>query len=117
MRIQRRAVGNVTIVAFTGEFDAMDLPAVNAEMEGMIQEGCLRLVFNLRDLTFINSTWISYLLKTSKDLKDAGGELVLSDPSRFFQRVGQALGLERIFSVFPDDQGALEHFGEDGSAA
>jgi anti-sigma B factor antagonist len=116
VRIQRNTIGNVTVVAFSGEFDAMDLPAVDAEMEGIIQEGCTRLVFNLRDLTFINSTWISYLVKTNRDLKAREGELVLSEQSRFFQRVGKALGIDRVFTIVPDDQAALEHFGEDGGA-
>jgi anti-sigma B factor antagonist len=116
VRIQRNTIGSVTVVAFAGEFDAMDLPAVDAEMEGIIQEGCTKLVFNLRDMTFINSTWISYLIKTERDLKARGGELVLSEPSRFFQRVGQVLGIERVFTIVPDDRAALEHFGEDGAA-
>ena len=116
MRIQRNTIGSVTVVAFAGEFDAMDLPAVDQEMEGIVQEGCTRLVFNLRDLTFINSIWISYLLKTSRDLKAEDGELVLSEPSRFFQRVGKALGIDRVFTIVPDDQAALKHFGEAGAA-
>jgi len=116
VRIQRNTIGSVTVVAFTGEFDAMDLPAVDEEMEGIVQEGCKQLVFNLRDLTFINSTWISYLVKTSRDLKAQSGELVLSEPSRFFQRVGKALGIDRVFNIVPDDQAALDHFGEDGPA-
>ena len=114
MDIQRKTVGSVTILSFTGEFDAMDLREVTDEMAGVLGEGGERMVFNFRDLTFIDSTWISYLVKTAKDLKAQGGELVLSEPSRFFSRVGQAIGIDRIFKLFPGDREALEHFGEDG---
>jgi len=117
VKIERKTVGAINILAFTGEFDAMDLADANEKMGGVTDEGCTRLVFNLSDLTFINSMWISYLLKTNKDLKAQGGELVLSEPSRFFQRVGQAIGLEKVFEIFPDDSAALKHFGEDGSVA
>lgn len=116
MKIDRRTVGEVTVLAFTGDFDAMDLADAAATMGGALDEGCTRAVFNLRDLTFINSMWIGYLLKTARDLKDRGGELVISEPSRFYQRVGQAIGVEKVVTSFPTDQAALEHFGADGSA-
>ena len=111
MKIERKSVGDITILAFAGEFDAMDLADANQAMGGVTDDGSTRLVFNLSGLTFINSMWISYLLKTNKDLKAQGGELVLSEPSRFFQTTIKHLGLDGEFRVFPDDQAALEHFG------
>ena len=116
MKIERKTVGSINILAFTGEFDAMDLADANEKMGGVTDEGATRLIFNLSDLTFINSMWISYLLKTAKDLRAQGGDLVLSEPSRFFQRVGQAIGLEKVLETFPDDQAALEDFGAGGAA-
>ncbi|MHC4163973.1 MAG: STAS domain-containing protein [Planctomycetota bacterium] len=117
MRIERKTVGNVTILAFAGEFDATDLAEADERVGVVVAEGRTRLVANLRELTFIDSMWIGYLLKTARRLKARDGELVLSEPSRFFQRVGQAIGIDRVFEIFPDDRAALEHFGEDGPAA
>lgn len=116
MKIDRRTVGDVIIFAFAGDFDAMDLADAAATMGGALEEGCTRAVFNLRELTFINSMWIGYLLKTARDLRARGGELVVSEPSRFYQRVGKAIGVEKVVSSFPTDQAALQHLGEDGSA-
>jgi anti-anti-sigma factor len=115
VRIDRKIVGDITVLAFTGEFDAMDLGDAHQALGGAIEEDCTRAVFNLSGLTFINSMWIGYLLKTGRDLKARGGELVLSEPSRFFERVGTAIGVGRVITTFPTDQAALEHFGEDGS--
>ena len=110
MKIERKTFGSVTVLAFAGEFDAIDLPAVLETMKGVVQDGCDRLVFNFRDLTFINSTWIGYVIQTAKGLRARGGELVVSQPSPFFGRVGKVLGVDRILKVFPDDGAALQHF-------
>jgi anti-anti-sigma factor len=114
VRIERNTVGTVTILAFTGDFDAMDLADAQATVGGALEAGCTRAVFNLSELTFINSMWIGYLLKTARDFKERGGELVVSEPSRFFERVAQAIGVEKVVTTFPTDQAALEHFGMDG---
>ena len=116
MNIDRKTYGTVTVIAFAGEFDALDMPSVREAMEGTVDDGCQSLVFNFRELTFIDSTWIGYVLHTARELKARGGELVLSEPSPFFTRVGSVLGVDKILPMFPDDQAALDHFGEGGPA-
>jgi anti-sigma B factor antagonist len=112
----RRAVGNVTILSFAGELDSDNLPAAREETDGVIQSGCDRLVFNLGELAFLNSSALAYLITVHKRVKSMGGQLVFSAPSRFFQTTIKHLGLEGEFTVFPDDQAALEHFGQGGAA-
>jgi len=110
MKIERKTAGNVTILAFTGEFDAFNLPQVGEKIDTLIQKGCMHLVFNLRLLKFINSSALGYLIKTAKRLKELDGELVLSEPSKFFQTTIKTLGIDQIFRIYPDDQEALKYF-------
>jgi len=110
MKIERKTAGNVTILAFTGEFDAFNLPQVGEKIDTLIQKGCTHLVFNLRLLKFINSSALGYLIKTAKRLKELDGELVLSEPSKFFQTTIKTLGIDQIFRIYPDDQEAVKYF-------
>ncbi|MHC4493720.1 MAG: STAS domain-containing protein [Planctomycetota bacterium] len=110
MKIERKTAGNVTILAFTGEFDAFNLPQVGEKIDALIQKGSTHLVFNLRLLKFINSSALGYLIKTAKRLKELDGELVLSEPSKFFQTTIKTLGIDRIFRIYPDDQEAVKYF-------
>ena len=103
MKIERKTAGNVTILAFTGEFDAFNLPTVGEKIDQLIQKGCTHLVFNLRLLKFINSSALGYLIKTAKRLKELDGELVLSEPSSSFQ-------FDQIFRIYPNDQEAVKYF-------
>ena len=114
MKIERKTAGNVTILAFTGEFDAPNLPQVEEKTDTPIQEGCTHLVFNFRLLTFVDSSALGHLIKTAKRLKDLGGELVLSEPSKFLQTTIKTLGIDQILRVFPSDEEAVTYFHETG---
>jgi anti-sigma B factor antagonist len=116
VRIDREQVGEVTILAFVGEFDAADKPAMLEEIDALI-EGSKQLVFNLNEVTFISSSAIGYLLKTMKALRNRGGELALSEPAKCFRNIIDVYGIEHVFKVFASDRAALEHFGETGDAA
>ncbi len=107
MRIERRQVGDVDVLSFSGEFDASTAPL--AEIDVLVDAGHIRLVCSFRALTFITSPVIGHLVKTGKRLKGRGGELVFSEPSRFMRATIQTLGLDQIFEVFPTDDLAVAH--------
>lgn len=115
MKIDRRQAGDVVILAFTGEFDAFNLPTISEKINVLIEKGTTQLVFNLHLLKFINSSALGYLIKVSKQLRELEGELALSQPSKFFQSTVSTLGLDQIFKIFPSDEEAVHYFagGED----
>src|SRR5210317_239319 len=114
MKIERKTAGKVQILAFKGEFDAFNLPTISEKLDALIQTGCTRLVFNLRRLKFINSSALGYLIKTSKRLVELEGELVLSEPSKFFKSTITTLGIDQIFKIFPTDEEAVKYFHDLG---
>jgi anti-sigma B factor antagonist len=114
MKIERKTAGNVTILGFIGEFDAFNLNTISEKLDTLIEKGRTQLVFNLRLLKFINSSALGYLIKTSKRLKELDGELVLSDPSKFFQSTISTLGIDQIFKIFSTDQEAVKYFHDAG---
>jgi anti-anti-sigma factor len=110
MKIERKQVGDIYIISFTGEFDAFNLPTVSEKIDAFIDKGRTRLAFNLRGLRFINSSALGYFVKTAKKLKEIDGELVLTDPSKFVQTTVKTLGIDQIFRIFPDDSEAVKYF-------
>jgi len=114
MKIERKTAGDVTILAFTGEFDAFNLPTISDKLDNLINTGAKKLVFNLRLLKFINSSALGYLIKTRKRLAELDGELVIAQPSKFFQSTITTLGIDQIFKIFPVDEEAVKYFNEAG---
>ncbi|MHC4340355.1 MAG: STAS domain-containing protein [Planctomycetota bacterium] len=120
MLIDTRTEGNATLLSLSGELDAHNLDEFRSKIEAVIQSGCSRLCFNLANLRFINSSAIGCFVEVYRDLKREGGELVLSQPSKFLQTTIKTLGLDRLFTIYADDEDAIKHLtgeGDPGAAA
>ena len=74
MKIGRKTAGDVNILSFAGEFDAFNLPTISEKIDSLIQKGGTLLVFNLKELKFINSSALGYLIKTHKRLRELESE-------------------------------------------
>ncbi len=116
MQIDRKVAGDANILSFSGDFDAFNLPKISEKLDALIQTGIVKLVFNLKNLKFINSSALGYLIKTQKRLKELDGELMLSEPSKFFQSTVATLGLDQVFKIFATDEEAVMHGTGSGEA-
>ena len=109
MKVERTTVGDVTVLAFSGDFDAFNLGPVADKLDALIAGGSHKLVFNLDGLRFVNSSALGYMIKTNKRLKQAHGELVLAAPSDNFRSTIATLGIDKICRVFATDDEAVAH--------
>ena len=110
MKLEKRRYDDVVILKFTGEFDAFNLPTFSQKIDQMIEQGDRQLILDLHLLKFINSAALGYLIKTSKRVKEVGGEMVLARPSRFIQKTLVTLGLDGVFTAFQTVEDAIVHF-------
>ena len=109
MRIERRDGADGIIIVFLGEVGDYDLLDGLEAVQQMIREGATRLVFNLNGLQAMNSSALGYMIKTQRELRAIGGELVISDPSDFIRPIVATLGIDRIIQVCANDDEALAH--------
>lgn len=110
MKLDISKMGKVTIVDFDGEFDAFNLAPTAKEVDALIDGGETRLVFNLKKLSFINSSALGYLIKVRKKAQAAGGDVVLAQPSNFFRKTLVTLGLDKIFCVYETTEDGIRHY-------
>jgi anti-sigma B factor antagonist len=110
MKLEKHRYEDVVILKFTGEFDTFNLPAFSERIDRMIDSGDEKFVFDLRLLKFINSAALGYLIKTSKRLQGAGGEMVLARPSKFIKKTLTTLGLDDVFKIFETVEDGVQHF-------
>lgn len=115
MKIERETAGNVTILAVAGAIDADGVRALDESGDALVETGCRRVILSLRDVEFFDSRVVTCLTGVSKRLEDVRGRVVVSATSET-RRMLEGLGLARQLKVFPHDQAALAHFGEDGGA-
>jgi anti-sigma B factor antagonist len=110
MKVERKRWENVTILSFVGEFDAFNLPTYSQRIDALVDQGEANMVFNLRLLTFINSSALGYLLKVKKRCQELGGDLILVSPSKFIKKTLLTLGLQEVFGIYDSDEDGVLSF-------
>ncbi len=96
------------ILHLRGEFDTYYVPALQQEIDQLGKSGIHKAVLNLRLVRFINSTALGAVIKSSKQLSQKGGKLVISRPSTFCRDIFEKVGLDRVVPVFDSDEAATE---------
>ncbi|MFT7677933.1 MAG: anti-sigma B factor antagonist [Planctomycetota bacterium] len=105
------------ILHLRGEFDTYYCPLLQEEIDGLSKAGINQVVLNLRLVKFINSTALGAIIKSSKMLSGSGGKLVISRPSPFCRDILEKVGLDRVVSVFDNDEDAVGSLSGDAGLA
>ena len=97
------------VVALVGEHDAYSAERLESELTSLIDEG-QRIVVDLRDTAFIDSTTLSVLLRARLHAEQSSLGFALLLPDRHYTQVHQILeltGLGPTFAIFGKLDAAL----------
>ena len=84
------------VVAVTGELDMSTAPELSRSLAGVLDQHPQRLTLELGGLQFIDSTGLTLLVRTSKQLKAHEGALELAHPTPPVRRVLEIVGLDGL---------------------
>ena len=85
-------------VTITGRLDAVVCPAVRAEFDSRIAEGCQHLVADLSDASFVDSVGLAALVKAMRDAQSAGATFEILRP--FSEDAMRVFRLSKFDEVF-----------------
>ena len=102
----------VSIVELAGEVDLYTAPEVKRELLKVIEDGAQRVVVDLTETTFIDSTTLGVLLGGLKRLRAVDGEIVLVCSDRNIRKIFEITLLDRVFPIVETAEEALER-GDD----
>jgi anti-anti-sigma factor len=71
-----------------------------------------KIVIDLRQCSFMDSTFLGTLVVTLKRIKKQGGEMVLVKPTSFAYDMLEITGTLKIFKVFETAEEAVDHLSE-----
>ena len=111
MHITVEPKDSYAILHLRGEFDTYYVPALKAEIDGLLKAEEPYVVLNMRLVRFLNSTALGAIIKASKQLTAAGGKLVISRPSKFSRDILEKVGLDRVVPVYDTDEEAAANLG------
>ena len=107
MQIDERLVGDVAILTISGDLDAHTIPDATERLDAHLKILRCRLVFNLSKLDIVTSTAIGFLVDAARRTRKLGGDTVVSEPTRLFQKTMDMLHAGEVFKTFPSDNEAV----------
>jgi anti-anti-sigma factor len=107
VKLLKESLGNVTLLTLKGEFDSFVTNAFGNEIAKIQAEGVHRIVLNMAQVKFVNSTALGAVIKARKNCRSAQGDVIISNPSQPVRDAMDSLGLDRLFSIVEDDAAAL----------
>jgi anti-sigma B factor antagonist len=98
---------NEHVVALSGEIDAHSAPRIGSRLFGLADEGKSRVVVDLSDVTFMDSTGIGVLLNALGHFSLRHATMVLVCPTERMLRPFQVTGLVSHLTIFESREKAL----------
>src|SRR3954471_2402953 len=96
VRVERR--GDAAVVVPTGELDLATAPALEASLSRAFTDPAERVVLDLRELEFIDSSGLRTLLTARRQADDAGKSFSLVAGHRGLERTLEIAGVHKVFS-------------------
>ncbi|HEX42241.1 MAG TPA: anti-sigma factor antagonist [Phycisphaerales bacterium] len=110
-RIRVEYTKNATIITFTDEkiLEERDVRALQeAVMHVVEQSGPINLILDFYNVRFLSSAVLGLLLRVSKRVYEAGGQLRLCNINPKIYEIFKITRLTRVFDIYRDALSALE---------
>jgi anti-sigma B factor antagonist len=108
VQISRRQLDKTTIFDVSGDIDLANSPAVRKALLKEIRDNRTpRVVMNLSNVRYIDSSGVASLVEGLKAARDAGSRFILFGLSTSAREVLQLSRLLRIFEVYDNEEQAL----------
>lgn len=107
MRITHRTRGDAAILELADEFTFSTRKAFTAAMERAKQSGHRRVILNLKDVTFLDSTALGLLALSGQQLEADRRQLSLVGPQGTVKQLLDLAMITKVLPVFPSEEAAI----------
>jgi anti-sigma B factor antagonist len=107
MQLTSRSVDSVAVLALEGWFDARTAPAVREWFATATSSEPARVVVNLAEVTFIDSSALAALVNGMKRCHQQGGSLRLSNLQAPVRSIFEMTRLDKALEIYPDEASAV----------
>jgi anti-sigma B factor antagonist len=111
MKIELRTIGDIRILDCSGKITLGEgTMTVRNMVRDILKEDGKKIVLNLGDVNYIDSSGIGELVSTYTTVTSNGGQLKLLNLTKKIQELLQITKLLTVFQVFEDERAALASF-------
>ncbi|NWG14185.1 MAG: STAS domain-containing protein [Acidobacteria bacterium] len=111
MKIETRTVGDVYILDCSGKITLGEgTMAIRNTVRDILKSGGRKIILNLADVNYIDSSGIGELVSSFTTVTNQGGKLKLLNLTKKIQELLQITKLLTVFSVYDDERAAVASF-------
>jgi anti-sigma B factor antagonist len=99
------------VLAVRGEIDLFTAPELKQVLAESIEAGRIRIIVDLTDTTFLDSTALGVLIGAVKRLRSREGALAIVNTDENIAKTFEITGLDQIFTILPTREEAVEAVG------
>lgn len=111
VKLSNRQVGDVTVIDATGRITLGEGSSTFRDtLRDLVSKGHKKLLLNLADVSYIDSSGIGELVSGYTTVANQGGSLKLVGLTKRIKDLLQITKLYTIFEVFDDEAGAVRSF-------
>lgn len=111
-RVSSRQVGPATVVDISGPLMYGEARALHDMLSELLKAGHTKILLNLGNVSHLDSSGISLLVRSYTTVKNAGGQMKMLNLGKQIQRLLEITNLAKIFEDYPDEESALQSFHE-----
>lgn len=106
-------IDEVTVADLSGRVDAATSPEAKAQLHELIAEGHVKIVLNLRELTFLDSSGLGMLVSCLRRCVASGGDVCVAEAPEFVRSIFELTRLTRVFRICDSSQEAAQSMSSD----
>jgi anti-sigma B factor antagonist len=99
IQLDQRSEGGWDVVDVAGDVDLASAPALRARLDDLLADGSRRLLVNLQQVAFMDSSGLSAIVSGMKGMRERGGEIAIACANTSILKVFAVTGLDRVLSI------------------
>ena len=100
--------GERHVLAVRGEIDLFTAPELKQVLAESIEAGRVRIIVDLTETTFLDSTALGVLIGAVKRLRSRDGGLAIVNIDENISKTFEITGLDQIFTIVPTREEAVD---------
>jgi anti-anti-sigma factor len=108
--VHERCVGDVTLIDIAGRITEDGAQALRALVQPLVRQGRVKIVFNLHDTPYIDTTALGEIIRAHASAARAGGALRLLHVTPKVHELLTITRLDSVLSQFADEDAVLSSF-------
>ena len=108
MELKHETIEHVNVIHLKGSLTVATAQNFFSQIVPFLEKGETNLLLQMSSVDFIDSTGLGTIVRLAKRVKDAKGQLRLSDPQPKILEMFELTRLDKILPIFKTQEEALE---------